>query len=566
MTIHRLNRLNSDFTSQAIERLSSGLRINRAADDAAGLSISESFTSQVRGTHQAIRNAQDGISMLRTAEGAFSTIHDVLQRMRELAVQGANGTLVLSDRLAIQAELEALKAQIDQTAYFTTFNGQKLLVNDTKVYNPVELTYTYSNPADPFGTWTAPNDTPAETFLTGPGTSYFGVSYDELQAAKEQLPYLLQGALLKAEATLINSGLNHATTTGGSGVPLKVTFVIDPGNLNKVEVANADELTVNLYSVYGTASPSMTLAQAIAEGMGAMLLQREDKTDAGAGAQSDLDAFSSTPGVYDVLRFLPAMAAGDTYLAYGKPGAAFDFEDTSVNGGRNQAAWLYRYLAENHGLGIINDIALGIVDDNTGNKANMVATIEAALLEATGFDDGAGNLDKTALEAAVTTWMAGQANPAPFTQNALGNTRNTSAIALDKTLTLQVGANFGETMEVSLFAGAIGNLDFAGMVNVVDQTAAQQSLTTLDRAIAMVSDARVNLGASENRLQATINRLSTYEESAAAAKSRIRDTDVADEMMNLTRGQIMSQASMGTLSTYQALMRDQVGAILESSL
>ncbi|MGE3267936.1 MAG: flagellin [Chloroflexota bacterium] len=125
-TQRNLNSVNG-MLSKSIERLSSGLRINRASDDAAGLSISEKLRSQSRGLNQAIRNAQDGISMIQTAEGGLNETHSILQRMRELAVQGANDTLTDTDRGAIASELTALKNEVDRIANNTEFNTRKLL-------------------------------------------------------------------------------------------------------------------------------------------------------------------------------------------------------------------------------------------------------------------------------------------------------------------------------------------------------------------------------------------------------------------------------------------------------
>ncbi len=113
--------------SKSAEKLSSGLRINRAGDDAAGLSISEKLRAQVRGLNQAVRNAQDGISLIQTAEGALNEVHSILQRMRELAVQAANDTLTTEDRQAIAQELVSLRDELDRIARQTQFNSQNLL-------------------------------------------------------------------------------------------------------------------------------------------------------------------------------------------------------------------------------------------------------------------------------------------------------------------------------------------------------------------------------------------------------------------------------------------------------
>jgi flagellin len=122
--------MNSSKYSKALERLSSGLRINRAADDAAGLAVSEKLKSQIRGTEQASRNAQDGISMIQTGEGALVEVHDMMQRMRELSVQGSNGTLASSDLGQINQELQQLKNEVNSVAQRTQFNGQSLLAGN----------------------------------------------------------------------------------------------------------------------------------------------------------------------------------------------------------------------------------------------------------------------------------------------------------------------------------------------------------------------------------------------------------------------------------------------------
>jgi flagellin len=127
LNAHRNLVATDNALSKSLERLSSGFRINRAADDAAGLAISEKLRAQVRGLAQAIRNAQDAISMIQTAEGALNEVHSMLQRMRELALQAANDTLSDEDRKAINRELQALREELNNVSSRTTFNGKKLL-------------------------------------------------------------------------------------------------------------------------------------------------------------------------------------------------------------------------------------------------------------------------------------------------------------------------------------------------------------------------------------------------------------------------------------------------------
>jgi flagellin len=134
MNTHRSMKATDVALSKSLEKLSSGLRINRASDDAAGLSISENLRGQVRGLAQAERNAQDGISLINPAEGALNEIHSILQRMRELSVQAANGTLTDADRTSVDTEVQALKAEINNITLNTSFNGMNLLNAATSTF------------------------------------------------------------------------------------------------------------------------------------------------------------------------------------------------------------------------------------------------------------------------------------------------------------------------------------------------------------------------------------------------------------------------------------------------
>ncbi|OXT16883.1 hypothetical protein B9K06_12905 [Bacillus sp. OG2] len=151
-TFNRLTK-NSKSQSSSIEKLSSGLRINKAADDSAGLAISEKMRAQIRGLDQAFRNAQDGISMIQTGEGALSSVHDILQRMRELAVQSANDVLTLMDRRDIQQEISQQLKEIDKVAASTEFNKQTLL-DGSKSLSSVEVSAQFTTYTAPYiGVW-----------------------------------------------------------------------------------------------------------------------------------------------------------------------------------------------------------------------------------------------------------------------------------------------------------------------------------------------------------------------------------------------------------------------------
>ncbi|KRE44481.1 flagellin N-terminal helical domain-containing protein [Paenibacillus sp. Soil522] len=192
LNTHRQLSTNTANQSKSIEKLSSGLRINRAGDDAAGLAISEKMRGQIRGLEQATRNAQDGISLIQTAEGALNETHSILQRMNELATQGANGTLSATDRTAIGDEITQLNSEIDRISTSTKFNGQTLLA----------------------GTFGSQLDTTA----SGIGVGNAGVTAIDISGATASTTYTIAvGAV------------------GGAG-----TVMLDDGNGNVQEVALAD--------------------------------------------------------------------------------------------------------------------------------------------------------------------------------------------------------------------------------------------------------------------------------------------------------------------------------------
>ncbi|MEJ5186905.1 MAG: flagellin, partial [Candidatus Geothermincolales bacterium] len=207
---HRNLTLTDNLLSKSLERLSSGLRINRAADDAAGLSISEKLRSQVRGLQQAVRNAQDGISLIQTAEGALQETHAILQRMRELAVQAANGTLSDADRAAIQSEVSSLIDEVTRIAESTKFNGEALL--NGGLGSSISVTGTYLTPQ--YGI------SKIESLGAASGTYY--LSYD---SANEELTISNEdGTVTETVAVNVPTGAFETTVVTFSSFSVAVTI------------------------------------------------------------------------------------------------------------------------------------------------------------------------------------------------------------------------------------------------------------------------------------------------------------------------------------------------------
>ena len=146
MNAHRQLTINQGGIAKSVEKLSSGLRINRAGDDAAGMAVSERLKNQVRGLNQAARNAQDGISLIQTAEGAMGEAHNILARMRELAIQSSNDTVTSSDRANLQVEFSALYSEIDRIASSTQFNGTAILTGGSTSLTKCSIPTSRSSP------------------------------------------------------------------------------------------------------------------------------------------------------------------------------------------------------------------------------------------------------------------------------------------------------------------------------------------------------------------------------------------------------------------------------------
>ncbi|WP_252502386.1 flagellin [Sporosarcina sp. Marseille-Q4943] len=349
LNTHRQLGANNTQASKNLEKLSSGLKINRAGDDAAGLAISEKMRGQIRGLDMAQKNAQDGISLIQTAEGALNETHAILQRMRELTVQSQNDTNTNDDRDALNKEYQALSTEITRIGDTTEFNKQKLL----------------------------------------------------------------------------NSSLSSSVATVGSDLSTDNGIVTIKSN--GAEVLAGYEVTVD--------GSEITLSN-------------------GAGKSETIN--------------------------FG--GAPTGFDTKEINFGS---------------LGISIEINSSITDIAANNTFDIAAT---------------GSIE------------------------------------------LQIGANSGQKMTVTIGdmrSTALGNGTKISATSIDTKANANTALDSIDKAIEQVSSERANLGAFQNRLEHTINNLGTSSENLTAAESRIRDVDMAKEMMEFTKNNILTQAAQAMLAQAQ---------------
>ena len=475
MSAMNANRMLSGVASaqsKSTEKLSSGYRINRAADDAAGLSISEKMRSQIRGLNQASTNAQDGISLIQTAEGALNEQHSILQRMRELAVQAANGTETNDDREAVQNEIEQLQSELTRISDTTEFNTMKLLdgsQSGSKVQASVSKSATANLTTEPATKASA--TTTAITKIDGKESSY--------------------------SVTVMDKDGNASTTTvkftGQNDLDKDAKSIVS--ELEKTDLANTFDIT-------STADGKITFTAKEAGSSSNVVLTKQDAAAVAVEtSKAGEDAYSKLAagiGVYD---------------------GTGNIEDKifTVNGEK------FAYVTDPTKLGDdykdVNYVKATTVD-------NTAADAMAKLINA-----------KTGISAETDAQT-------DTTINLKAGTSNTG-----NGITLQIGANEGQTMSFTLddmSADALGV--GVGKVDLSKQESAKTATTTIDAAIKKVSAARGRMGAVQNRLEHTINNLDTAAENMQTAESRIRDTDMAEEMVNYSKNNILAQAGQSMLA------------------
>jgi flagellin len=496
--------------STSLERLSSGLRINSAKDDAAGLAISERFTAQIRGLNQGVRNANDGISLAQTAEGALKEVTSNLQRIRELAVQSANATNSNSDRASLQVEVNQLVAEIERVAANTSFNGIKLLDGNfsSKSFQ------VGPNSAD---TVSITSIASARTTAIGGGTTTtYAASFTGTQAASS------------VGATAFSSTMNLNDVALGASVSDGVS-VASGGVATDTYSALAKKNAINAISaqtgVTADARTEFTSANAAA-------------ADTGAGADS----------LYDI-------ALNGVYITFtnqdsgGANSAAVDTEATISDA-------ITQINAKTTETGVVagRDASTGKLTLTAADGRNIV--ISEANAEA-------GNASRATSGLTVLGLSAGQIS-APVNTGYLTLSSTSGAgiqftdtsvsaaaagsVAADATNISRVGANFANVAST----GTSSTL-YLSAVDVSSDTGAIAALDALDGALDTINSTRADLGAYQNRFESVVANLQTTAENLSASRSRIVDADFASETANLTKSQILQQSGIAMLAQANAL-------------
>lgn len=502
--------------SKSTEKLSSGYRINRAADDAAGLSISEKMRGQIRGLEQASTNAQDGISLIQTAEGALNESHSILQRMRELSVQASNGTETDDDREAIQDEVSQLQEELDRISSTTEFNTMKLL--DGSVNG---------------GTTTGAVSVKLEVDGTKAGT-------------------ITENAATKANYE--TSALTVNATPNGTTISFNVATQDKNGNskTTTIELTASDDGTDGKYIAKDGTEYTFTAGAAEQDELDAAILGELNKTDlkdtfkittsaAGQVKFENKIAGADQPVVSSISYNDGTTTAVDTSVTATKGADAYESMDGAAFDSCDKVADLDKSIFSVNGKKfafVDKSVADAIAGDSKYSNVNFV-TVATNGTVANGDASAMASLitAKTGIDASVPTTGTTISFKASESKSSNGG------------ITLQVGANEGQTITFGISDMSASALGVGGtMVDVSKQESAKNATTTIDDAIKTVSKQRSQLGAVQNRLEHTISNLDTSAENLQTAESRIRDVDMATEMVNYTKNNILQQAAQSMLA------------------
>jgi len=561
-TYSRLSSANH-AQSKSLEKLSSGQRINRAGDDAAGLAISEKMRAQIRGLGQASRNAQDGISMIQTAEGALSETHSILQRMRELAVQSSNDTNTAGDRSEIQKEVNQLSSEVNRIAGNTEFNKQTLLDGSQSATtlagatvgveeagaDRVSAVYEYT-----FKVCSGATDGGASCFeLKFQGTSILASGCAMTALCNSTVAAYVKNVADEFNANTALSGCFIASVDGAKlTISVKDTAVTACG-------ADGNDFELCLVDIGGGAAASICSGT----GNDCAFLNNADCTQTTKGVNSKLHTVHLTM-TDEALKEGAKITIGDrTYALWDSASGCFascaDFLDKNnldanctivfdINNAQTNTSKEILQCIEACVAANISGIS-SICYDNDNNRLCIEAVCNGA--------QGSDYVNTTASGATGTAATADNGTKLQIGANAgqsfTATFDNMSAAALKVTgqggggnVTADDGkvASYNASMDISNMAGATA--EYSLDLSSADKASA--AISVIDDAIVSVSAERSKLGAYQNRLEHTINNLNTSAENLTAAESRVRDVDMAKEMMEFTKNNILNQAATAMLA------------------
>jgi len=534
----------------SMERLSSGLRINSAKDDAAGQAIANRMTSQITGLSQAQRNANDGISVAQTAEGALNQVNDNLQRVRELSVQAQNGTNSQDDLQSIQDEIGQRLSEINRISEETNFNGVKVLSEDQGIKIQVG----------------ANDNEQISVNLQEINAKTLGLgSFDVTNAMTTEPDLKLGDAIttLGVEAQTSITGetavadFSRSITLENANVTDSTTEAPTTGNTLQGFLEDDSGATFAIYSDGAGGAPEAyeVTADLIDEATGAIDLSGASKaatlptvggsviTDGSAASDNFAATFTITP---NSTGFTPP--AGEAFDSFAENGSgdlfvktdagnfyALDKADVANDGTFTLDASASAAVAIQDGSGNPVSGDLREIQDEDGNGTGnfVVEQSDGKLLSVASFDQdlASGTGGEVVIEEVSYTDADGNAQVQ--LAQAGGQDGQTS---------------FVEVQDQAYLASDIEGLDLQANPDALDDISPANPLAALDSALKQVDSLRSELGAVQNRFESAITNLQTNETNLSSARSRIEDADYATEVANMTRAQILQQAGTSVLA------------------
>ena len=608
MNANRMLNVTTSTQAKSTEKLSSGYKINRAADDAAGLTISEKMRKQIKGLDQASTNAEDGVSAVQTAEGALTEVHSMLQRMNELAVQASNGTNSESDRSAIQDEISQLTTEIDRVSETTKFNETYLLKGN--VDGTSSKVNVNAHDAGLAGKLVDGADGKTSTFTldkkleNGSKITIGGTEYT-IGETKSKDNYALAAdagdLVLKAGDSITSGGVTKTLTDdvaavtnakfGNTDFAAGDTITTNDGTVYTYHAAGTTNTTAGFYkdgdwadttaaagkkvnattiavegsTIYDdSASASHKVVGALADGevsTTAYANLQASTVNGGAlaaggsvtasGKTTSVVAAGFTPTNFDeVKKGIQGSAAGNTVTIASQKGTGSKTYTIVENSDEEDVA-ANRLTRES----IIDKIKEGnqvtYAKGNANTQTKVIAAGVDAVEENTITVDEAYKKIASELESASSIGTDTAAKVANKGDGSFEITKGTVEVKDALSFSLHVGADADMTNKINV---DIESMSAAGLgikgINVKDDSgkAATYAIDAIADAVSKVSAQRSALGAVQNRLEHTIANVDNVVENTTSAESRIRDTDMAEEMVEYSKNNILAQAGQSMLA------------------
>ena len=597
--VSSLNAQRNLNTSQSalatsLQRLSSGLRINSAKDDAAGLAISDRMTSQIRGLNQAARNANDGVSLAQTAEGGLAEVANNLQRIRELAVQSANATNSSSDRASLNAEVTQLLAEIQRVATTSQFNGQNILdgtftaaqfqvgananqtitastgnAQTTAIGSFQQAGTTVTSAAftganftiTPNGSTTATtvgvsvatgsagnnlitaDSAAAKSVAINASTSTTGVSATATNSVAGSIPIARSG--LASGALLVNGvsiGAIAASTSAVTQGASTASAINAATNLHGVTaVANVSTGAVTLTAADGR---NIAITSNPATAAGAQAIQNATGLDASTGSNAlGFEVNTLVFGAGNLDAVAPALATGDTFTIGGR---IYELTTGGAVTSGNVAVTLGAASTPTNTIIALN---AAVNTEFTAGRSSVQSVITTAATTLTFTDTKLGSANIALAETSAGTATIAITTAGTAAADGSGTTTR-------GTITLNSGTGFTVAGAEAGYAGlsttsaALVTLSTTDISTVAGANAA---IVLADGALSQIATIRGSMGALQNRFSSVVSSLTASSENLSAARSRIQDADFAAETASLTRNQILQQAGIAMLAQANAL-------------